>query len=101
MTCDRTTSAKYHFLVLPRIPLQLQPSSTEEYDIDYTGILDITPSDISSLTSLLATDHALIVLKHLETAALECKEMIEDEMLKTEGWVWDVEIAFHAVPSMR
>jgi aprataxin len=27
--------------------------------------------------------------------------MIQDEMMKTEGFVWGVDMGFHAVPSMR
>lgn len=28
-------------------------------------------------------------------------EMIKDEMLKTEGFEWGIQVGFHAVPSMR
>lgn len=31
----------------------------------------------------------------------EVVEMIRDEMMKTEGFTWGVDLGFHAIPSMR
>lgn len=61
-------------------------------------------SSLTSLHALLATipsAKALRVLESLHQASLEVVEMIRDEMLKTEGFEWGIEVGFHAVPSMR
>lgn len=42
----------------------------------------------------------LQVLEVLKVAADEATLMVQDEMHKTEGFVWDVHVGFHAVPSM-
>jgi aprataxin len=64
----------------------------------------VPPSALSSLHSLLTTISATTALQVLETlhqTSLEVVEMIKDEMLKTEGFEWGIEVGFHAVPSMR
>jgi len=33
--------------------------------------------------------------------AREVEDMIKDEMMKTEGFVWGVDVGFHAIPSMK
>lgn len=61
-------------------------------------------SSLTSLHALLTTipfAKALQVLVSLHQASLEVVEMIRDEMLKTEGFEWGIEVGFHAVPSMR
>ncbi|KAL1412886.1 aprataxin-like protein [Vanrija albida] len=86
---DAYPKARYHFLVLPRLPSDLGPS--------------ITARDLDSLASLLRLPHAArdAVLRAMRNAATEVEEMVRDEMLKTEGWQWPVLAGFHAVPSMR
>lgn len=93
--CARDT-AKYHFLVLPRIPLKL-PSTPS------SPALDLTPNDLFSLKNLLQapSPSASRVLAVLKEAGDEVKSMIEDEMEKTEGFVWGVQMGFHAIPSMK
>jgi aprataxin len=49
----------------------------------------------------MRSPHALLVLQQLAEASEEVKEMIRDEMMKTEGFVWDINVGFHAIPSMR
>lgn len=72
------------------------------------------------LRSLRKSPHALEVLRALEKQGNEVKvsspayqqsnseadehpsqDMIEDEMLKREGWVWPIHLGFHAVESMK
>ncbi|GAA5857930.1 hypothetical protein JCM1840_000972 [Sporobolomyces johnsonii] len=86
---DGYEKAKFHFLVMPRDPFPLEKGGT------------VPSSSLHSLSSLLKSPHKLEVLKALERQAAEVKEMIEDEMMKREGWTWDVRIGFHANESMR
>ncbi|BGP48259.1 aprataxin-like protein [Rhodotorula kratochvilovae] len=88
---DGYEKAKYHMLVLPRDPFP--PAE------DAGGT--VPSRALTSLSSLLASPHALPVLQALRTAGEEVAEMIRDEMEKTEGWSWDVRMGFHAVESMR
>jgi hypothetical protein len=102
-----TTSvlAKYHFLVLPRLPLVL-PANTFPPDK-----IDFFPIDLASLSSLLRLNRhkpasesfspPLLVLEKMKEAAEDCVAMVKDEMVKTEGFCWDVWVGFHAVPSMK
>ncbi|KAH8090926.1 hypothetical protein HD553DRAFT_303735 [Filobasidium floriforme] len=102
---DLYPKAKYHFLVLPRLPLVL-PTNTSPPDK-----IDFFPIDLVSLSSLLRLNRhkkspetaspPMMVLEKLKEAAEECVAMIKDEMLKTEGFIWDIWVGFHAVPSMR
>ncbi|TXT13543.1 hypothetical protein VHUM_00910 [Vanrija humicola] len=86
---DAYPKARYHFLVLPRLPSDLGPS--------------IGARDVDSLASLLRLRHPVrdAVLAAMRDAAAEVTEMIRDEMHKTEGYQWPVLAGFHAVPSMR
>ncbi|BGP24857.1 forkhead-associated domain histidine triad-like protein [Rhodotorula toruloides] len=86
---DGYEKAKYHLLIMPRVPFPLVSGET------------VPASHLLNLASLLKSPHALEVLKALELQAEEVKEMIRDEMEKEEGWSWDVRIGFHAVESMR
>lgn len=58
-------------------------------------------SSLHELLSKLSTPKALQVLESLRQTSLEVVEMVKDEMLKTEGFEWGIEVGFHAVPSMR
>ncbi|GAA5819978.1 hypothetical protein JCM11251_005433 [Rhodosporidiobolus azoricus] len=86
---DGFEKAKYHFLVMPRDPLPLEGGGT------------VPSSHLESLSKLLQSEHKVEVLKALQAQAEEVKEMIQDEMQKEEGWVWDVQVGFHAVESMK
>jgi aprataxin len=37
----------------------------------------------------------------MRSMAGEVVEMIKDEMMKTEGFIWGVDLGFHAIPSMK
>ncbi|GAA5983080.1 hypothetical protein JCM10908_000149 [Rhodotorula pacifica] len=86
---DGFEKAKFHLLILPREPFELDNGTT----------LSGTP--LASLSQLLKSPHALQVLKVLQNQAEDVKEMIRDEMEKEYGWSWGVQAGFHAVESMR
>ncbi|KAI0670342.1 HIT-like domain-containing protein, partial [Trametes maxima] len=56
--------------------------------------------DLRSLLSL-PTEVAKTVLLNLRRDALEAKRLIEDDMRKRYSAVWDVQIGFHALPSVQ
>jgi aprataxin len=89
---------KYHFLILPRLPSTLSTTSTSTPSSDQ---IDYHSTDLYSLRTLLAHPHPLILLEELKRTADDCVEMIVDEMRKTEGFEWGVQVGFHAVPSMK
>ncbi|KAJ9104787.1 hypothetical protein QFC19_003928 [Naganishia cerealis] len=98
---DRFPKAKYHFLILPRIPF---PVGDEDDDDEDKAIETVPRNALASLHALLTTASratALAVLHKLQQASLEVVEMVKDEMGKTDGFEWGIEVGFHAVPSMR
>ena len=86
---DTYPKAMFHFLVMPRIT-------------DKPPDPSMTKSNLKDLTSLLKLEKevALACLKELEREADDVRRMIEDEQIKKHGVKWDVNIGFHAVPSM-
>ena len=89
---DAYPKAKYHFLVLPRYPFSTK-SQKNICSID----------DLHDLSSLLAMDRGARkeVVDAIRGMAEEVVEMIRDEMMKTEGFTWGIDLGFHAEPSMR
>jgi aprataxin len=88
---DAYPKAKYHFLVLPRpfIPSgSTRPISTDDLD-DLRSLLDMNK------------DARKEVVQAIRAMAEEVVEMVKDEMMKTEGFTWGVDMGFHAVPSMK
>lgn len=83
---DAFPKAKYHFLVLPRVP-----ACDGSYRLD----------DLNDLSSVMLRPSARAVVESMSSMAKEVEEMIHDEMMKTEGFVWGVHVGFHAIPSMR
>ena len=84
---DKYPKAAYHFLVLPRI---LANSV-------------FTAKDLTSLQTLLSKGNegeAKALIEGLKKDAQMVKEMVEKEMVKNQGYQWDVWIGFHAVPTM-
>ncbi|GAA5850487.1 hypothetical protein JCM8547_001890 [Rhodosporidiobolus lusitaniae] len=86
---DGFEKAKYHFLIMPRDPFPLEKGG------------NVKSSELGSLGKLLKSEDRMEVVKALERQAEEVKEMIEDEMQKEEGFVWPVQIGFHAAESMK
>lgn len=89
---DAYPKAKYHFLVLPRYPFSTK-SQKSICSID----------DLHDLSSLLAMERGARkeVVEAIRVMAEEVVEMIRDEMMKTEGFTWGIDLGFHAEPSMR
>lgn len=83
---DAYPKAKYHFLVLPRLPF---------------AAAEIGERELDSLESLLRHPSRGAVIDELERTAEEVVDMIRDEMGKTEGKEWGIHVGFHAVPSMK
>lgn len=81
---DKYPKASYHVLVMPRLPAQ-----------------GLGERDLDSLASLLRSKAPREVLDALEEAAAEVEEMVKDEMVKSTGVAWGVNMGFHAVPSMQ
>lgn len=84
---DAYPKARYHFLVLPKLPF---PGDT--------GLLE---GNLDSLAALLRHPARGAVVDAMAAAADEVVEMVRDEMHKTEGFEWGVNVGFHSVPSMR
>jgi len=84
---DAYPKAKYHFLILPRYPFP------HKCNINY----------LHDLTTLLRApkDVRKAVVEGMRSMAGEVVEMIRDEMMKTEGFTWGIDLGFHAIPSMR
>ncbi|ODN84102.1 hypothetical protein L202_00116 [Cryptococcus amylolentus CBS 6039] len=94
---DAYPKAKYHFLVLPRYPFSSQSDPDGDESIVPLEALD----DLKSLLLKGGVYGREEVLRAMEETAREVEEMIRDEMLKTEGFAWRVDVGFHAVPSMK
>ena len=104
---DAYPKAKYHFLVLPRFPFSLASSSSNQpsppFILAEETSSDVRLSQLDDLRSLLraSPDIKQGVLDSLGETAEEVVEMIKDEMNKTEGFEWGVNIGFHTIPSMK
>lgn len=57
--------------------------------------------DLKSLLMKSRKEAREEVLLGLANMAGEVEEMVKDEMVKSEGFEWGVEIGFHAIPSMK
>ncbi|SGY23964.1 BQ5605_C019g08999 [Microbotryum silenes-dioicae] len=97
---DGYEKAKYHFLVMPRYPFPLESSSSPSSASTSTSI-SVPSSHLTSLEALRKSPYCLRVLHALQEQARQVQEMIEEEMLKKEGWKWPIHIGFHARESMR
>jgi len=57
--------------------------------------------DLKSLLLKTSPDVREQVIISLSDMASEVEEMMRDEMHKTEGFEWGIDIGFHAIPSMK
>jgi aprataxin len=94
---DAYPKAKYHFLVLPRYPF---PPQSDPESRDSTVKLEHL-DDLKSLLLKPSGDIRNEVVRAMIESAREVEEMIRDEMVKTEGFEWKIDVGFHAVPSMK
>ncbi|SCV71929.1 BQ2448_4623 [Microbotryum intermedium] len=122
---DGYEKAKYHFLVMrtycitrnhftestlitvddtrvARDPFHLDSSSNSaSNNSTSTASSSVPSSHLTSLKALRKSPHCLPVLRALQEQAQQVQEMIEEEMIKKEGWKWPVQIGFHARESMK
>nr|XP_019014889.1 aprataxin [Kwoniella pini CBS 10737]OCF53670.1 aprataxin [Kwoniella pini CBS 10737] len=94
---DAYPKAKYHFLVLPRYPFP--PQSDPESKESITSLNSL--NDLKSILLKTTPSAREEILQNMNNMANEVEEMIRDEMLKSEGFEWKVDIGFHAIPSMK
>ena len=94
---DAYPKAKYHFLVLPRHPFPPQSDPDSNRSTVKLDHLD----DLKSLLLKPNPDVRDEVIRAMIESAREVEEMIRDEMVKTEGFEWKIDVGFHAVPSMK
>jgi hypothetical protein len=97
---DAYPKAKYHFLVIPRYPFPV-PGLSDAGSWATSAVRLNALDDLKSLLRNDSTSGRSAVLDSLASMATEVEEMVKDEMLKTEGFEWDVDIGFHAIPSMK
>ncbi|WVF70890.1 hypothetical protein IAT40_005685 [Kwoniella sp. CBS 6097] len=94
---DAYPKAKYHFLVMPRFPFP--PQSDPESRSSITSLESL--EDLKSVLMKCNRESREEVLTAMANTAREVEEMIRDEMLKTEGFEWKIDVGFHAIPSMK
>ncbi|KAI0306390.1 HIT-like domain-containing protein [Multifurca ochricompacta] len=92
---DAYPKALFHFLILPRL-------STTDNDVgQHDPNASSSASELTSLRTLLRRrTRAEETLRSLADEAARLREEIEREMRARYGFVWDLWIGFHAVPSM-
>ncbi|GAC93538.1 hypothetical protein PHSY_001103 [Pseudozyma hubeiensis SY62] len=113
---DKFAKAQYHFLVLPRIPFRPSLSasasipqqgaptlsaSNGKLNFGATSSNNVPASHMKSISSVLASPYAGQVLEALRTASERVVQHIRDDMKQNYDVAWDVERAFHSVPSME
>ena len=112
---DKFPKARYHFLVLPRIPFRAQSgglsaqsargtpmlsAANGRLNFGATGSNVVPTSHLKSISSLLASPYAAEVLETLRKTSDRVLQHVQNDMREHYGVVWDTERAFHAVPSM-
>lgn len=113
---DKFAKAKYHFLVLPRIPFKLSSSapsghlgsnpptlaaSNGKLNFGATRSNTVPVTHMDSVSTLLASPYASEVLVALRDTSERVVEHIRKDMKEQYGVSWSIERAFHAVPSME
>lgn len=110
---DKFAKACYHFLVLPRIPFRLSTTSSSsssastlsasngKLNFGSTTSNSVPASHMKSISSLLASPYSAEVLDAVHKASDRVLDHIRSDMLEKYGTTWEIERAFHAVPSME
>lgn len=83
--------------MLPRYPFPPQSGPESSTSIVKLDALD----DLRSLLLEAGADQRGDVIEAMAETAREVEEMIRDEMIKTEGFEWKIDVGFHAIPSMK
>ncbi len=94
---DAYPKAKYHFLVLPRYPFPSQSEPDSKKSLVKVEALD----NLASLLTKGGTEGSAEVIGAMADVAREVEELIRDEMFKTEGFEWRIDVGFHAIPSLK
>ena len=94
---DAYPKAKYHFLVLPRHPFPPQSNPETSRSMVKLDALD----DLKNLLTKTPRDVRDEVIRAMAEMAGEVEEMVRDEMVKSEGFDWRIDVGFHAIPSMK
>lgn len=94
---DAYPKAKYHFLVMPRYPFPPQNNPDSTKSIVRLEHLD----DLRSLLTKTSREAREQIVGQLAETAREVEEMIRDEMVKSEGMEWKIDVGFHAIPSLK
>ncbi|RPD80105.1 hypothetical protein L226DRAFT_557374 [Lentinus tigrinus ALCF2SS1-7] len=82
---DKYPKSMFHYLLLPRI----KPPYTAANLRDLRTVLQ------------LPREQAKTLLQNMRRDALVAKALIEEEMLNRHDFKWDIQMGFHAVPSME
>ena len=112
---DAYPKALFHFLILPRLQISAATTNDDGNGDEGGSLSELTASesDLASLRTLLrraaapdgsstrARTQAASMLRVLADAAARLRGEIEREMEARYGFVWDVWVGFHAVPSME
>ena len=114
---DAYPKALFHFLILPRLQISAATTNDDGNGDEGGSLSELTASesDLESLRTLLrraaapdstssstrARAQAASMLRVLADAAARLRGEIEREMEARYGFVWDVWVGFHAVPSME
>lgn len=113
---DKFAKAKYHFLVLPRIPFKATSSQASvesaktaptlvaangKLNFGATSSNTVPASHMNSISTLLASPYAAQVLEAMRRTSDRVLKHIRNDMEELYGVAWDIERAFHAVPSME
>lgn len=94
---DAYPKAKYHFLVLPRYPFPAQNDPESTSSIVRLDHLD----DLQSVLTRTTREAREQIINQLAETAREVEEMVRDEMVKSEGVEWKIDVGFHAIPSLK
>jgi aprataxin len=108
---DAFAKAKYHFLVLPRLPFRSAAPRSDaaapalkaaggKLSLGSTSSNIVPASHMRSVSDLMASPYAAEVLEAVRVASEKVVEFIRKDMLQQYDTEWAIERAFHAVPSM-
>jgi aprataxin len=57
--------------------------------------------DLKSLLTKTSREVRDEIIGTMLESAREVEEMIRDEMVKVDGFEWNIQVGFHAIPSMK
>ncbi|KAI5121692.1 hypothetical protein M0805_002767 [Coniferiporia weirii] len=96
---DAFPKAHFHFLVLPRVP-QAAPGIRVEHLTSLRTLLASEGSGKGKGKGKEKENMVVTLLRHMRDDAASVRALVEAEMRERYGFVWGVNVGFHAVPSM-